>query len=535
MEKVIQNNEYNLQKDTTEGTGAAGGASTGAFEGPFFKKEEETREGLNLAKKIPKTYSFLEEPLLRYLEKQMMKDKSEYQGGDFNESSWITTEIAQVLNNDPHTSYVLRWMKDKKVAWRRDSLLDFLQTEYPNEYQKAQEIIENQPRMSEGLDFNHQNEREREEFIDNENSSLPEGLNLRKKDLSVPSWHLMYDVLQDKYDLPDLLKICEHYDISPVQAFNDDFSFDYLATLENIVDYFQESPSDYLDLMSGDVDLNQERNIDEWDRIYEEEVSKVTGKSPDGGFILRNKDLESEMDESTSVASVGSGGHGNGFAYIDPYGKGYHKDKNWGTWAKNEKNMRWNQKPYWPGGSFVTVKKKCQKFPYCNQGDINALNLSNLKSAKSESVDLAENKDIYDKRKQIMGTAGKLKQYEEKLFNTVLKEGIYGDEPIHTDNQDIPDEEKYMIYRDDLDTLGETEDVKQMYRSSGMKPPDGKGIHTKKFHSCVTQVGKEGEVDNPYAVCMASLGRNKSVHKSHRSDEGEINEKTERMIMRSDL
>ena len=25
----------------------------------------------------------------------------------------------------------------------------------------------------------------------------------------------------------------------------------------------------------------------------------------------------------------------------------------------------------------MTVKKKCKKFPYCNQGDINALNLTN--------------------------------------------------------------------------------------------------------------------------------------------------------------
>jgi len=30
-----------------------------------------------------------------------------------------------------------------------------------------------------------------------------------------------------------------------------------------------------------------------------------------------------------------------------------------------------------PGGKFVQVKKKCKTFPYCNQGDINALNLTN--------------------------------------------------------------------------------------------------------------------------------------------------------------
>ena len=34
-----------------------------------------------------------------------------------------------------------------------------------------------------------------------------------------------------------------------------------------------------------------------------------------------------------------------------------------------------------PGGGFVKIKKKCTKFPYCNQGDI-----SNVKISKNESV-----------------------------------------------------------------------------------------------------------------------------------------------------
>jgi len=43
--------------------------------------------------------------------------------------------------------------------------------------------------------------------------------------------------------------------------------------------------------------------------------------------------------------------------------------------AKNKKNWRGGAKPQIPGGKFVEVKKKCKTFPYCNQGDINALNL----------------------------------------------------------------------------------------------------------------------------------------------------------------
>ena len=55
-------------------------------------------------------------------------------------------------------------------------------------------------------------------------------------------------------------------------------------------------------------------------------------------------------------------------------------------WAKSTKKKDWgpSRKTQVPGGSFVKVKKKCTKFPYCNQGDINALKLS-----KNESVQKA--------------------------------------------------------------------------------------------------------------------------------------------------
>jgi hypothetical protein len=52
-------------------------------------------------------------------------------------------------------------------------------------------------------------------------------------------------------------------------------------------------------------------------------------------------------------------------------------------WAKSTKKKDWgpSRKTQYKGGSFVKVKKKCTKFPYCNQGDIN-----NLKITKNESV-----------------------------------------------------------------------------------------------------------------------------------------------------
>ena len=48
--------------------------------------------------------------------------------------------------------------------------------------------------------------------------------------------------------------------------------------------------------------------------------------------------------------------------------------------AKSQKKKDWRgaAKPLYKGGKFVKIKKKCQKFPYCNQGDINALKLTEL-------------------------------------------------------------------------------------------------------------------------------------------------------------
>lgn len=53
-------------------------------------------------------------------------------------------------------------------------------------------------------------------------------------------------------------------------------------------------------------------------------------------------------------------------------------------WAKStkKKDFRGASKTQIPGGKFVTVKEKCRKFPYCNQGDIKALNIFENKTLK---------------------------------------------------------------------------------------------------------------------------------------------------------
>jgi len=79
------------------------------------------------------------------------------------------------------------------------------------------------------------------------------------------------------------------------------------------------------------------------------------------------KESDVEKVEATEATTSGSSG-----AYESP-----------SMWAKSTSKKDWgpSRKTQIPGGGFVKVKKKCTKFPYCNQGDIN-----NLKISKNESV-----------------------------------------------------------------------------------------------------------------------------------------------------
>ena len=83
---------------------------------------------------------------------------------------------------------------------------------------------------------------------------------------------------------------------------------------------------------------------------------------------------ESDVEKVEATEATGSGSVGG---YSSP-----------AMWAKSTKKKDWgpSRKTQIPGGGFVKVKKKCTKFPYCNQGDIN-----NLKISKNESVKEAIN------------------------------------------------------------------------------------------------------------------------------------------------
>ena len=111
------------------------------------------------------------------------------------------------------------------------------------------------------------------------------------------------------------------------------------------------------------------------------------------------KEEEEEVDEQTGASSSG--------AYSQP-----------AIWAKNKKNWRAVSDKNFPklggpGGTYVKVKDKCKTFPYCNQGDINALEFY-------EGNELMESIGRVSKRR------GKSKAYIAKVIMEAMDDSNLG-------------------------------------------------------------------------------------------------------------
>lgn len=123
-----------------------------------------------------------------------------------------------------------------------------------------------------------------------------------------------------------------------------------------------------------------------------DETKEATGSGSSGAFagpiafkdseFLRNSFKETpKLKEGLATGAMGidkveakeATGSGSVGGYSSP-----------SMWAKSTKKKDWgpSRKSQIPGGSFVKVKKKCTKFPYCNQGDINALTITKNESVK---------------------------------------------------------------------------------------------------------------------------------------------------------
>jgi hypothetical protein len=112
----------------------------------------------------------------------------------------------------------------------------------------------------------------------------------------------------------------------------------------------------------------------------------------EGGEETEGQVKKSETKEATSVSSSGQ--------YNQP-----------SIWAKSmsKKDFRGYSKAQIPGGKFVQVKKKCTKFPYCNQGDIKALKIF-------------ENESVQNAIESVSGKYGMDKNYiSEIVFQQIRK------------------------------------------------------------------------------------------------------------------
>lgn len=61
-----------------------------------------------------------------------------------------------------------------------------------------------------------------------------------------------------------------------------------------------------------------------------------------------------------------------------------------------------------------------------------------------------------------------------------------------------------------------SERIRRIYKRAGQKAPDGKGIHTERFHRCVATYLKKGLSYKEAAKrCMGGIGRDLAVKKAH--------------------
>jgi hypothetical protein len=118
-----------------------------------------------------------------------------------------------------------------------------------------------------------------------------------------------------------------------------------------------QSYSNFVNAVTEDEEMDKQpkKNIKK-----KTENKEATGAASGGQFSapLFGKIEKKETKEATGASSAGQ--------YSSP-----------AMWAKstNKKDWRGKSKTQIPGGKFVTVKKKCKTFPYCNQGDVKALKI----------------------------------------------------------------------------------------------------------------------------------------------------------------
>ena len=188
---------------------------------------------------------------------------------------------------------------------------------------------------------------------------------------------------------------------------------DLLSTIQTEEDNGENTKNHYMDFLKDKKDIIEIYKLIRTKKLSKNKIKqemKKYLKNPEElmdflNMISTTKKNNTETKEAT--ATGGSGSFESLFSGEEPKkieateatsssSSGSYETT--GAWAKSmsKKDWRGKSKTQLPGGKFVQVKKKCKRFPYCNQGDIKALNIFENQSVENVIKKISGKYEIHE-------------------------------------------------------------------------------------------------------------------------------------------
>ena len=198
---------------------------------------------------------------------------------------------------------------------------------------------------------------------------------------------------------------------------------DLLSTIQTEEDNGENTKNHYMDFLKDKKDIIEIYKLIRTKKLSKNKIKqemKKYLKNPEELMDFLNMISTTKKNNTETKEATATGGSGS----FEPLFSGEEPKKieateatsssssgsyeTTGAWAKSmsKKDWRGKSKTQLPGGKFVQVKKKCKRFPYCNQGDIKALNIF-------------ENQSVENVIKKI---SGKYKIHEDIIKDIILSE-----------------------------------------------------------------------------------------------------------------